>query len=216
MLSLLIWLPFAQAWLAPVDFTADNEGTDIVKRTVEAVNSSDEYDRCDTATNIYTDPLGDVPNFCHRWNLVWEKLEGDQLDWAPEAGGAGYRLPTIKELVRMFDYTGGTGLAANPIIDYWLDGLETPDKKEWLITSSYRDIDGDYDQHDGESGRLQIFAINIATGEVKTFEPGKKSLILNDLQLCESLNNDGSGDCNLDSSHTVYAIKVKTDRLSEL
>lgn len=207
MLVCLIWFPFTQAWVAPVDFTADNEGIDVDKNTVTAT-SGDDYDRCDTATNIYTDTGGEAPDFCHRWNLVWEPITDDQNDWTPEAGEAGYRLPTIKELVRLFDYTGGTGFAVNPIINSWL--TTTVDKKEWLISSSYRDIDGLYDANN--NNRLQIFAINIATGEIRTFEPGDKSGA-NRLDLCEELNELGECTFPVPSTQTVYAIKVKTDRL---
>jgi len=211
LLLIIAWLPIANAWLAPVNFSEDNDGVGVDKHTVTATNSGVNYDRCDTPLINYTFPEVN-PTKCHRWNLVWESIVDEQVEWEPEVGGAGYRLPTIKELVRLFDYTGGAGLTANPIISNWL--TVTADKKEWLISSSYRDIDGDYDQHNAQTGRLQIFAINIATGEVKTFEPGKKSPSLNELQLCESLYSNG--DCDLDSTHSIYAIRVMTGRLSEL
>ncbi len=209
LLLALAWLPIANAWLAPVNFSEDNDGVGVDKHTVTATNSGVNYDRCDTPLINYTFPE-ENPTKCHRWNLVWTPVDGTQSDWQPEVDGGGYRLPTIKELVRLFDYTSGDGLATNPIIYSWMTGISETD---WLISSSYRDIDGDYDQHNGQTGRLQIFAINISTGEVKTFEPGKKSGA-DGLDLCTGL--DSNGNCTLDLTHTVYAIKVNTERLSEL
>ena len=128
-------------------------------------------DRCDTATSAYSSGF---PDLCHRWGLVWNLNElVDPSDWLPGSVSDGYRLPTIKELVKLFDYTGGSGFAINELINSHLGAKGALDSSKWLLSSSYRDIDGNYDVTSG-SGRLQVFAINTLTGEVRAFEPGKK------------------------------------------
>jgi len=198
------YLPMANGWLAPVDFNLDSEGDKSVNHKI------DIYNRCDT-------PVGGAPiNECHRWNLVWSNaLITDKTDWKPEEVGAGSRLPTIKELTKMFDYTGATdvsdpvGFASNPIFNSWLSVIgDNSAKMKWLISSSYRDIDGSYNS--SGTGRLQIFAINIATGQVRTFEPGQKGGS-NGLDLCVSLASNG--DCTLEGGHTVYNLGVKIGQL---
>jgi hypothetical protein len=200
------------AWLDPVDFSADN-GDELSTPT----RSIKSFDRCDTSLDVYG--FGDPPGECHRWGLVW-KAGPDVLqdNWKPGAVTELYRLPTIKELVRLYDYTGGTGFASNPVIKSYIDlMIETQSGVEWLISSSYRDIDGDYDVPGDPTafyGRLQIFAINISTGEVKTFETGYRSSGDYKLRLCAGLNS--SAYCTVDDNQVVYQIIVKQTVLSEL
>jgi hypothetical protein len=202
------------AWVKPVDMNADN-GDELVSdtRTVNGV------DRCDTYVSVY---LEKSPNICHRWGLVWGlQTLLEATDWEPGKVAEGYRLPTIKELIKLFDYTGGTGfglyepesltLMSNRLKEVKADNV-------WLVSSSYRDIDEQYDVYNADAknnkatGRLQIFAINTLTGEVKTFEPGSKGSD-NKLQLCTSLLSDG--DCILDSTHTLYQLSVSQTLLKD-
>jgi hypothetical protein len=134
---------------------------------------------------------------------------GDETEWKPNASSsATYRLPTIKELVRLFDYSGGTGLEG--IIANWV----TPADTDWLISSSYRDIDTHYDGND-TTELLQVFALNSATGEVRAFQP-------NDFELCESLKFGGQttptdkGKCNTGGVVTMHALKVNQTLLKDL
>jgi hypothetical protein len=195
------------AWLDPVDFSADNG--DELSTTKHNVKG---YDRCDTGLGEYgvTPPLE-----CHRWGLVW-KADSVQTKWKPGAVAEFYRLPTIKELVRLFDYTGGTGFASNPVIKKNIDDMTlAPTGVEWLISSSYRDIDTKYDVNNND--RLQIFAINISTGEVKTFETGSRPGPSNDtLRLCAGLTSGVNDYCTADENQVVYQIIVSQTELSDL
>jgi hypothetical protein len=213
------------AWLDPVDFSADNgDELSTPKHNVKG------YDRCDTGLGEYgvTPPLE-----CHRWGLVWKagSTTAVETNWKPGAVAEFYRLPTIKELVRLYDYTGGTGFDSNPVIKSYIDGMESAlTGVEWLISSSYRDIDTKYDVNNND--RLQIFAINISTGVINTFEPGMKGdhvdpgTILDredddGLELCYSDTGnksglDSSGSCTLVTGHKVYQIIVNQTELSDL
>jgi len=216
----------AWAWLDPVDFSADN-GDELSTPT----RSIKSFDRCDTDLDEYS--FSTVPPECHRWGLVWKAGSTTAVEtyWKPGAVADDYRLPTIKELVRLYDYTGGTGFDSNPLIKSYIDGMnDSLTGVEWLISSSYRDIDTKYDVNN--NNRLQIFAINISTGEIKTFEPGKKGdhvdpgtlLDREDddgLELCYSDTGnksglDSSGSCTLMAGHKVYQIIVNQTELSNL
>lgn len=197
------------AWPSPVNMTEDlgDNSTDFNKYVVDADTA---YDRCDTSIADYG--LVTVPSICHRWNLVYE-LEGTPTDWASTLSVETHRLPTIKELVRLYNYTEKS---LDPLIKRMIDVDDNPSADDWLISSSYRDIDGYYGKRDDDdTGRLQIFALNAVTGEVKTFEPGEKSDDPNRLLLCVSLGENG--DCTFDSTdRDIYALKVNRTRLNEL
>jgi len=185
----------ALAWPKALDFNADEEGVT-------------EYDRCDTPSSEY------APSICHRWGLVFEY--GEALEkWKPRVDddSDSYRLPTIKELVRLYNYADPDNAQLDPLIKKMLgSGV---DENTWLISSSYRDLDGDYDVDDDGTGRLQIFALNALTGEVRAFEPGKKSSGDSSLQLCVSLESNGS--CTLDATTTtIHALKVNRTLLKDL
>jgi len=189
----------ANAWVAAVDMHADLGGSDN-KHQYPA--GGETYDRCDTPLSAYS--LGPEPDSCHRWGLVFEKVVEVQTEWKPKISGDTHRLPTIKELVRLFDYTNGDGL------DYIVKSWVTPDDKTWIISSSYRDIDGYYD-NGADFEYLQVFALNASTGEVKAFQR-------NDLKLCVELDGvTDIGRCIItENDHTVYAIKVKRTRLKDI
>lgn len=187
----------ALAWPKALDFNADEEGVT-------------EYDRCDTPSSEYLEP----PSICHRWGLVFEYGEA-LTKWKPRVDddSDSYRLPTIKELVRLYNYADPDNAQLDPLIKKMLgSGV---DENTWLISSSYRDLDGDYDVDDDGTGRLQIFALNALTGEVRAFEPGKKSSGDSSLQLCVSLESNGS--CTLDATTTtIHALKVNRTLLKDL
>jgi hypothetical protein len=196
----------AHAWIDPVDFNADQGiGEPFHKFTLK--NGTTIYDRCDTPITEYG--FKAAPSICHRWGLVFEYGNKPTI-WEPKfSGDILRRLPTIKELVRLFNYTDGTGL--DEIIESW---LTTVDANTWLISSSYRDIDGNYDAGGAGTGRLQIFALNAFTGEVKTFYPNFE-IDIYPLRLCESL--ESNGDCVLDFTATnIYALKVNQTLLKDL
>ena len=188
----------AIAWIDPISFDKDN-GDELVTDT-KTVNG---VDRCDSPSSAY--PSGVFPSLCHRWGLVWNLNElADPSDWLPGSVSDGYRLPTIKELVKLYDYTGGSGFAINELIYNHIVVKGALGSSNWLLSSSYRDIDGNYDVTSG-SGRLQIFAINTLTGEVRAFEPGQKSGT-DGLRMCTAVASNG--DCTLDDSHSYYTLLV--------
>jgi hypothetical protein len=210
---------------------ADNEGDMTEKHTVNG------YDRCDTPISHYTnmDEETTPQQNCHRYNLIWgfhgEIVTGAiilerQIDWNPSVTNlieTDNRLPTIKELIRLFTYSGSQGIL-DPIIKNWLDngcrdttGAVTPcsevgitlqdrdrnaapkyteTKDGYLISSSYRDIDG----VNSNSGS-QIFGIRIKDGKVVVFEAGDKGGVFSEyrnrdhmLALCPGLLTNAGGD----------------------
>ena len=154
------------AWVTPVNLATEN-GDDTGRH--EHIISGTEYDRCDTDVNVeyFTDP---VPPSCHRSNLVWSLGSSDDLvQWNPKIGATGWRLPTIKELGRLMNYASASTLSAEQVILSWFEILELKDS--WLISSTYRDIDGQGDPNvDGGKGNAQIFGINMGNGEIAAFD----------------------------------------------
>jgi hypothetical protein len=175
-----------------------------------------------------------VADECHRWGLVWRGILGasnpainnhifrelsDANTWAgvlnlaelndDETSGA-TRLPTIKELVRIFDYTiipvdvaAGVGLAVPAGDDHFRSYLQAAEDNTavlsgYLISSTYRNIASD----GGNVGDNipKILGIELQTGKVVVFDQ--------DLNLCVGLNNTGA--CDTTEDVNVYAFKVKT------
>lgn len=197
----------ALAWPKALDFNADEEGSGAPFHK----HALTEYDRCDTPSSEYSQV---APSICHRWGLVFEYGEA-LTKWKPRVDddSDSYRLPTIKELVRLYNYADPDSAQLDSLIYEWLG--DEVDENTWLISSSYRDLDGDYDVDDDGTGRLQIFALNALTGEVRAFEPGKKSSGDSSLQLCVSLESNGS--CTLDATTTtIHALKVNRTLLKDL
>lgn len=200
------------AWPAAIDLNADNGDSNSVDDVYHLFPISGEsYDRCDTSMDHYGNAFGEKgrPDACHRWGLVWNTtllsgIKNKQTKWTPAItadddvtfDATDYRLPTIKELARLYDYTG-SGFAAHPVI---YDKL-TDHIANWLISSSYRDVDGRYDSADQTWGislpsddHLQVLAININTGEIRAFDPYN-------LYLCKGFIST-VGACDLDSTST--------------
>lgn len=225
-LVLLCTLPLLCAWVTPVDLDTDTNGTG-------SVNIS--------ATNIDSCTLDATPTMCHRWNLIWAPVTaGDPLtltqqsDWAsnlPDTGSDEWRLPTIKELTRIiaFGEKSHATLIESATIKNWFINdtfwtvnsaeLEAYTKTVWLISSTYRDIDGITDDlAGGAKGQAQVFAINIINGEIKTFEPGYKEDIADyELRLCDALNSTGGCTTYGDKTvNKVFALKVRTQSVTDL
>lgn len=202
------------AWPAAIDLNADNGDSNSVDDVYHLFPIGGEsYDRCDTSMDHYSvnDPNVSVrPDECHRWGLVWNATllsgaKNKQTQWTPAItldsnvtfDTTHYRLPTIKELARLYDYTG-SGFAAHPVI---YDKL-TDHIANWLISSSYRDVDGRYNSEDQTrdvwgatyDDHLQVLAINIKTGEIRAFDPFN-------LNLCKGFIS-AVGACELDSTST--------------
>jgi hypothetical protein len=241
-------LPLLCAWVSPVDLTEDVSGsasTNTLDLYLDTpVDSSTAVDRCDTADTDYTDNSLDIPTICHRWNLVWDAVTtgevdaevlAPQTDWVPNGEGTDWRLPTIKELTRIIDFAPKSAdtLIESPVISDWFTGddfwttntvgLGDGSIAVWLISSTFRDIDiNTGDEENGAFGYAQVFAINILSGEIKTFEPGYKEVALgdaeiNELRLCESLEDGGTCDYGEDATtNVVFALKVRTDLVEDL
>lgn len=176
---LICGLPVAQAWVTPVNMDIDHEGNggDFHRLTktvgVETVN----IDRCDTLIGGYGDEP--APSQCHRHNLVWQLGSKNESDvavplaqWNPELGDdSDWRLPTIKELARLVDYSGitaaGGALTGQPLIlnMFPTEAAGFTPTDSWLISSTHRDIDGD-----DTNGQAQIFGINMGNGEIAAFD----------------------------------------------
>jgi hypothetical protein len=201
----LIGMPsIVLAWPKAVDFSADEEGGGAPLHK----HAATQYDRCDTPSGEYGET---PPSICHRWGLVFEYGAAPTV-WKPKVSGDSYRLPTIKELVRLYNYADPANAKLDPIISKWLGN--DINVNTWLISSSYRDLDGSYDAGTNGEGRLQVFALNALTGEVRAFEPGQKSGV-NGLKLCVSLQSNG--DCVLDLGDTkIHALKVNRTLLKDL
>lgn len=220
LIALLTTPSWLQAWPTPVDMDADNIGSNNTNNTYTTSDGT-TYDRCDASD--YSGTSGGAPPDCHRWGLVFQ-YHSNPSSWEPKIpsddDGNEYRLPTIKELVRLFDYTGdfsgadaGTGL--DDVIESWLPSVSTT---TWLISSSYRDIDRNYDGSD-DSEFAQVFALNVSTGEVKALKP-------DNLEICNSLksgtgsgsnsSNDRGRCASSTSGQTVYAIKVNQTLLKDM
>jgi hypothetical protein len=169
---LICVLPVAQSWVTPVNMDADHEGSgDAFHRLSKTVGEETvTVDRCDTLIDDYGGIP--VPTQCHRRNLVWQLGSDVPLaQWNPELGGDAWRLPTIKELSRLVDYSGITSdgeeaLTGQPLILNMFSGaFNFQVDNAWLISSTYRDIDGD-----ATNGQAQIFGINMGTGEIAAFD----------------------------------------------
>lgn len=208
-----------------------------------ALSDGTKLDRCDTPLSAYDINGGrNPPAACHRWNLVWGAVSSGgaltkQDDWQPNLNETGWRLPTIKELTRLINFgiTDANTLIESPTIknwftsdSFWSDENKTAfgegTKTVWLISSTYRDIDGS--DPETATGNAQIFAINIINGEIKTFEPGLKTATDEEgaafdggsgLGLCISLTNTGacSGYGSI-AKNIVYALKVRAESVTKL
>lgn len=197
------------SWITPVDFNSDI-GASNEKHSFALDTTS--YDRCDTLISIYGD--GSKPTECHRFGLVF-KPQGAVNAWKPKTGSdrevGDYRLPTLKELVRLFNYSV---ISDSPDVKAGLDGVIRDWIAEsgadlddtWIISSSYRDIDGVYD-NGATYEYLQVFALNAGTGEVKTFIP-------TNFHMCLEL--DATGACtSVDDTQTIFAVNVHRNTIKK-
>ena len=203
----------AQAWPAALDWSADNNGDQSDKHIV------DVYSRCNTPMSEYEGVGGIVPpDYCHRWNLIWG-FDGTidaadsykvtltpQVDWNPEVV-TDFRLPTIKELIRLFDYSGSQGIT-DSVIAHWLSN-GCRDLSDDALTSVGDDgtscdqvgialkdnsaakynalkdgyiISSTYRDIDGVDGNsfAHFFGIRIKDGKVVLFEAGAKGTVFNE------------------------------------
>ncbi len=169
---------------------------------------------------------GTCVTVCHRWGLKWEgnwdsgspqcKLNNastesweDLLNNVDPDGSGSTRLPTIKELVRIFDYSSissdiampaGSGVSGGfkgTIFRSWLqaENRSVTFVDGYLISSTYRNIAADGTNGDSEP---KILGIEIETGKVVAFDQ--------DLKLCGVLNT--SGECANSTVENIYAFKV--------
>ncbi len=197
------------------------------------------------ATTLLGYTKGDAPTECHRWGLKWSfegvtstkvltsLITGDSpatgddnnpvsqawhiiLKKADPIDDGARRLPTIKELVRIFEYNNDNKSTAGvPATDHtfraWLqadDGSKSV-LDGYLITSTYRHINstsGNNGEVDGSRKKIRYLGIEIGTGKVVAFNAK--------LFLCESLIDSDNGtnvdaDCIKPSpAVSVYAFYV--------
>lgn len=200
------------------------------------------YDRCDTDTSAYNNGssiLDSLPLECHRWERVWGVIgefipsngtsthdailfkdpaatptyDHQQYDWAPEVAGADWRLPTIKELMRLYDYNNKS--FSDPIIAKWLENLPVAADLV-LISSSYYDADGDSqrdiegDEQPSLANESQVYSLKVSDGTLLLLEPGYKDASTSKLQICGGLEtNADATTCGTKRDVSVFALKVK-------
>lgn len=228
--ALICSLPLAHSWVTPVNMSVDHEGSGSRKSVTTSLGN---FDRCDTVLVGYsaTDP---APTQCHRQNLIWQLGSKNATSgvaetlshWNPELGGdANWRLPTIKELSRLVDYSsyskGKEALNDQPLIlNMFAEVTLFTPSNSWLISSTYRDIDGD-----PNNGQAQIFGMNMGTGEIATFDTVNNSSVADVSEQAVAHDNPGSvaiGDVitvsNLivDGTQTIETIAISVINSSDV
>ena len=214
------------------------------------IDGADDVVSCSSTADIRTDDTsyrkgGYCILVCHRWDLQWQGVwnnsgdcELDELSvgsWAEvlnaiDQDGIGTtRLPTIKELVRIFDYSNSaSGDPALPVGHGKVDGFfnfstkgnhfrawlqvenqSTAFVDGYLISSTYRNIAAD----GGDVGDAspKILGIEIETGKVVAFDQN--------LNLCTELTSSGACavDDNSDGDNIdKYDVDVYAFKVSEL
>lgn len=141
----------------------------------------------------------DPDNKVHAWHKILQLAD-------PLQDGA-TRLPTIKELLRIFDFNDGSD-AAVPASDHVLRAWLQAEAENvaildgYLISSTYRHINSeagnDGEMTSGGRKRIRYLGIHIDTGQVVAFNEK--------LKLCNDLDTDGS--CLTSEIKSVYAILV--------
>jgi hypothetical protein len=210
---LLAAAPMTQAWVTPVDMDADHEGDSGGTHSVAitGIPSVPNVERCDTATLEST-----LSTPCHRRNLIWQLGSGEkQAYWNPELGGdSNWRLPTIKELARLVNYSSGKNKALDeqPLILKMFSRLEITLEDSWLISSTHRDIDGD-----PNNGEAQIFGLNMGSGEISAFDTVQEIEIVNATNLTvdhvdpENVEKDdviAVSDSTINGTQTIITVTV--------
>jgi hypothetical protein len=248
----ILSLPANAQWPSALNWASDSEGLGDRKTITTTIGTSADVaiPRCD-ADVVYILGELDEDDYCHRYGLIWApvlegtpKVMAQQIDWNPALtleADDGFRLPTIKELIRLVDYdlSDGTRGFTDPLIAYWLqkkctdnsgdcrsqnvtlaDGTTTELKDGYLISSTYVNIDGN-----DEGGFAQLLGIRIKDGKVAMFESGAKGAVFSAhpnesgmLALCMGLIVDGedqiTGGCDfrVNGDDGDSALKHAADR----
>jgi hypothetical protein len=244
--AIITLIPLLCAWVAPVNLNEDLAGSENCADGITTnalcnsltLSNTEKVDRCDTAFTGYV-----PPSTCHRWNLIWDAVTTgvvgsevltQQTDWIPSLSDNDWRLPTIKELTRLINFglkSNETLVESTSIKNWFINdanwpsaGIDDDSKAVWLISSTFRDIDiNEGDDVADAPGQAQIFAINIISGEIKTFEPGTAGvdddgLAITELKLCVSLKGDGTCNYPLDAvpENIIFSLKVRTQTVQDL
>lgn len=215
----LLFIQLLCAWTvggANTDSTANIGSVKSCTTTVAPI-STGGYDK-DTA-----------PSECHRWGLKWSIHGADKKpsnvndlgepddtredDWIltlllsdPDSDGEP-RLPTIKELVRIFEYNKDERSPAGvPTTDQvfraWLqEDANINPLTGYLVSSTYRHINnGEIDSVSGDNGkRVRLLAVEIGTGKVVALDGTHR--------VCESLSTTAT--CTYPATDAnVYAFFV--------
>ncbi|EAT13275.1 hypothetical protein HF888_07265 [Bermanella marisrubri] len=202
---------YAYAWPTAMDFENDNSGDPLDRSHLDIVIGGNEsaIPRCDAGYEYDGNGFVIEDPYCHRYGLVWAPALADgkmqpQIDWNPELtlSDTGFRLPTIKELIRLVEFDKNTrdselgsdpdlsGAFTDRLIAYWLNkkcelssnGSNSCLKQDVKLTdgsSELKDgylISSSYADVDGDPGNTLslVMGIRISDGKVALFEPGVK------------------------------------------
>lgn len=192
--AVIIFAVVCGGWAADTDWTVVDTGQD------KCYNANGQPTTCpgegsafhgqdsqyDGAQPGFTDN-GDGTITDNNTGLMWQKTPGAKVTWAQASAGASsfslaghndWRLPTIKELYSLIDFSGLTGTSAQDSIpfidtDYFVFNYGDTSAGERFIDAQYCSST----QYAGATmgGNATIFGVNFADGRIKGYPKENKT-----------------------------------------